>query len=102
MNQTYIYTYARSLGLPLHSVHHRALSRVPCAAQYVRQEKFKLNSFLFSFEPPLSPLEYIVHLYYALTGPPMTEVPAQPERSIFLLLMLACNSLEDNIPFSIQ
>ena len=32
---TYIYIYTLPFGLPSHSGHHSALSRVPCAIQYV-------------------------------------------------------------------
>ena len=35
MNQSYIYMYALFFGFPSRSDHHRALSRVPCAIQWV-------------------------------------------------------------------
>ena len=35
MNQSYTYIYPLPLGLPSHSGHHRALSRIPCAIEYV-------------------------------------------------------------------
>ena len=41
MNQPYIYIYPLPSGLPSHSGHHSALSRIPCAIQYI------LISYLF-------------------------------------------------------
>ena len=41
VNQPYLYMYPLPFGLPSHSGHHSALSRVPCAVQYV------LISYLF-------------------------------------------------------
>ena len=41
MNQLYIYIYPLFFGFPSHLGHHSALSRVPCAIQYV------LISYLF-------------------------------------------------------
>ena len=41
MNRPNIYIYPLSFGLPSHSYHHSALSKVPCAIQYV------LISYLF-------------------------------------------------------
>ena len=35
MNQLSVYTYPFLLGFPFHLHHHRALSRVPCAVQWV-------------------------------------------------------------------
>ena len=35
MNQPHLYIHSLPFGLPTHSSHHRALSRVPCAIQYV-------------------------------------------------------------------
>ena len=35
MNQPYLHIYALPFGLSTHSSHHRALSRAPCAIQYV-------------------------------------------------------------------
>ena len=43
-SDTHIHT-CPPFGLPSHAVHHRALSRVPCAVQYVRQEKLKHKLF---------------------------------------------------------
>ena len=35
MNHPYVYIYPLSFGFPSHSGHHRGLSRVSCAIQYV-------------------------------------------------------------------
>ena len=35
VSQLYVYTYSVFFGFPSHLGHHRSLSRIPCAAQYV-------------------------------------------------------------------
>ena len=66
-----------------------------------RQEKSKQK--IFSLPIWASSLPYSVHCSSALfinQTSPMAEIPALPQRSIFFFCQ-PCNSLEDNIPFSI-
>ena len=43
VNQLYVYIYPLFFGFPSHLDHHRALSRVPCAIQYVLITQELLN-----------------------------------------------------------
>ena len=75
MNQPYIYIYPLPYGLPSHSGHHSALSRVPCAIQQV------LISYLFYTQyqqcicvnpnlpiPPTTPLSPMVSIHLFSTS----------------------------------
>ena len=49
-NQLYMYIYPNFFGFPSHLGHHRALSRISCAIQYVLSYLFYLSLyFYFSF-----------------------------------------------------
>ena len=56
MNQLYIYIYPLFFGCPSHLGHHSALSRVPCAIQYVL-----ISYFIHSIKSTYISLEGFEH-----------------------------------------
>ena len=64
--------------------------------------QFKNKNFLCLFGPPPSPLVCIVYLHYALMRPPQGQKYLLNHKDQFFSFWYQpCNSLEDNIPFSI-
>ena len=64
VNQACIYIHPLAAGLPSHSDHHSALSRVPCAPQYV------LISYIFYTQ-----YQYCIHVKPNLPIPPTPAFP---------------------------